>query len=129
MAINKTKSGTFRVDFRDQTGRRLRKTFDTLKAAREYDRISKGIISKNDFVAPSAVTLRHEAESWYDEKKDAGTYRYSTLQAWRLHLDKHILPSLGDLRIQQCTVEHIEKAAAIWAKTTSPTTANKMLTT
>lgn len=46
MAINKTAAGTFRVDFRDQKGRRLRKTFDTLKAAREYDRISKGDVSK-----------------------------------------------------------------------------------
>src|SRR4030095_3137122 len=98
MAINKTTAGTFRVDFRDQSGRRLRKTFDTLKAAREYNHISKGDISKGDFVAPSAVTVRQEAESWYDEKKDAGTYRFGSLQAWRTHLDSHINPALGNLR-------------------------------
>jgi hypothetical protein len=62
MAINKTKAGTFRVDFRDQTGRRLRKTFDTLKSARNYDKQSLGDISKGDFVAPSDTTVKDVAE-------------------------------------------------------------------
>src|SRR5262249_36028703 len=104
MAIVKTKTGTFRVDFRDQTGRRLRKTFNTLAKARNYNKESLGEISKGEFITPSTVTVRQEAEAWYEEKNIAGTYRFSTLQAWRAHLDKHILPSLGDLRIQQCTV-------------------------
>src|SRR5205809_654669 len=148
MAINKTTAGTFRVDFRNQTGRRLRKTFDTLKGAREYDRISKGDITKGDFIAPSDVTVKDVAEQWYTRKKDAGTYRYGTLHGWRIHIDRHIVPvnvasiktdvlkkpngahvALGTLKIQQCTVEHIENAAARWAQANSAKTANKILTT
>lgn len=129
MAIKKTVAGTFCVDFRDQKGKRLRKTFDTLKAAREYDRISKGDVSKGDFVAPSSVTVASVAEQWYARKKDAGTYRYGTLSGWRIHIDRHIIPAIGDLRIQQCSVEDVEKAAATWAETSSAKSANKILTT
>ncbi len=38
MAINKTAAGTFVVDFRDQNGKRIRKTFPTYKRASDYDR-------------------------------------------------------------------------------------------
>src|SRR5262245_6045175 len=129
MAIVKVKSGNFRVDFRDATGRRLRKTFDTLAEARSYNKESLGDISKGDFTAPSAVTIKDVCEQWYSRKKDAGTYRYGTLHGWRIHIDRHIIPALGELRIQQISVEAIEKAAAGWAQVASPKTANKVLTT
>jgi integrase len=129
MAINKTAAGTFRVDFRDQHGKRFRKTFDTLKDARAYDKQSLGDISKGDFVAPSDLTVKDMAETWYGRKKDAGTYRYGTLHNWRIHVDKHIVPTLGEFRIQVATVEQIETAAAGWAKAASTKEANKILTT
>lgn len=129
MAVKKTVAGTYRVDFRDQTGRRLRKTFDRLADAQAYNKQSLGDVSKGDFVAPSDVTVKDMAESWYTRKKDAGTYRYGTLHNWRIHINKHIAPALGAFRIQACTVEQIETAAAAWAKTASPKEANKILTT
>src|SRR5262245_60716374 len=127
MAINKTIAGTYRVDFRDQNGKRLRKTFDTLKEATAYNKQSHGDISKGDFVAPSEVTVKDVAETWYKRKKDAGSYRYGTLHNWRIHIDKHIVPHLGELRIQRASVEHIETAAAAWAKDASAKEANRVL--
>jgi hypothetical protein len=130
MAINKTVAGTFRVDFRDQTGRRLRKTFDTLREAREYDKISKGDVVKGDFIAPSKTTVRDAAEAWRNYKADENNgYRHATLQNWRTHIDKYINPTLGDFPIQQVTIEQIETAALEWAKMTSANTANVVLTT
>lgn len=129
MAINKTVAGTYCVDFRDQTGKRLRKTFDTLKDARTYDKQSQGEVSKRDFVAPSDITVKDVAEAWHKRKKDAGTYRYGTLHNWRIHIDKHILPHLGEFRIQAVTVEQIENAAAGWAHVASAKEANNILTT
>jgi integrase len=129
MAINKTAAGTYVVDFRDQTGKRIRKTFDRLEDARTYNKQSIGEISKGDFVAPSDVTVKDMAEAWYKRKKDAGTYRYGTLHNWRIHIDKHIVPALGDFRIQAVTVEQIENAAAGWAKAASSKEGNKILTT
>jgi integrase len=51
------------------------------------------------------------------------------LHNWRIHIDKHIVPALGTLRIQAATVEEIETAAAAWAKVASIKEANKILTT
>src|SRR3954463_14899514 len=127
MAINKTVAETYRVDFRDQSGRRLRKTFNRFEDARHYDKQSHGDISKGDFIAPSDITVKEIAEAWYKRKKDAATYRYGTLHNWRIHIDKHIAPALGDLRIQTATVEQIETAAAGWAKAASTKEANKIL--
>jgi integrase len=102
---------------------------DRLEDARAWNKQSLGDISKGDFVAPSAVTVRDEAEAWHKRKVDAGGYRPATLGNWRTHLDKYILPSLGDLKIQQVSIEQIENAVAEWKKTTSANTANKVLTT
>jgi integrase len=128
MAIVKVKSGNFRVDFRDAAGRRFRKTFNTLKAAREYNHISKGDISKGDFVAPSDSTVKDVAEAWYKHKADSDGYRHGTLQNWRVHLDKYILPSLGNFKIQQVTIDQIETAGGDWARMVSSNTANVVLT-
>ena len=127
MAVKKTVAGTYRVDFRDQHGKRIRKTFERLEDARSYNKQSLGDVSKGDFVAPSDVTVKDMADAWHKRKKDAGTYRYSTLHGWQIHIDKHIVPALGEIRIQTCTVEQIETAAAGWAKIASPKTANKIL--
>jgi hypothetical protein len=58
MAINKTAAGTYRVDFRDQHGRRLRKPFDRLEDARNFNKQSIGDISKGDFVAQPILPSR-----------------------------------------------------------------------
>jgi integrase len=129
MAVNKTKAGTYRVDFRDQHCKRIRKTFNRLEDAREYNKQSQGEVSKGDFVAPSDVTVNDVAESWYKRKENAGTYRYGTLHNWRIHIDRHVIPALGEVKIQQCTVEQIENAAAGWAKIASSKEGNKILTT
>lgn len=119
MAINKTVAGTFVVDFRDQHGKRLRKTFDTLSAARDFNKQSLGAVSKGEFVSPSNDTIKDIAERWHARKKDAGTYRFSTLGNWRAHIEKYIIPQLGDSKIQQVSVEAVESAAAEWARITS----------
>ena len=129
MAINKTVAGTYVVDFRDQNGKRLRKTFDRLEDARNYNKQSNGDISKGDFVAPSEVTVRDIANSWHKRKMESGGYRPATLQNWRTHIDKYIAPVLGDLPVQRCGIEQVERAATLWAQMTSPNTANKVLTT
>jgi integrase len=158
MAINKTKAGTYLCDLYDQTGRRIRKTFDTMKEAVAYDKQSHGDISRGDFIPPSEVTVKEAAEAWYQRKVDAGTYRFGSLHDWKIHIDRHIAPvmdirddmtksardyairlqglyaesgavPLGPIEIQQVTCKQIEDAAAVWAKISSPITSNKILTT
>jgi integrase len=129
MAIKKTVAGTFCVDYRDQDGRRFRKTFDRLDDARQFNKQTQGDISKGDFIAPSDVTVKDIADAWHKRKVDAAGYRPATLGNWRTHIDKYIVPSLGELRIQQVGIEQVENAAAEWGRMTSSNTANKVLTT
>ena len=65
MAVNETMAGTYVVDYRDQSGKRLRKTFDRLEDACSYNKQSLGDVSKGDFVAPSEITVKDMTESWY----------------------------------------------------------------
>ncbi|MCE3242663.1 MAG: hypothetical protein K0Q83_3170 [Deltaproteobacteria bacterium] len=58
MAINKTAAGTYRVDFRDQHGRRLRKRSTGLKTRAISISKSIGDISKGDFVAQPILPSR-----------------------------------------------------------------------
>jgi integrase len=129
MAINKTVAGTFVVDFRDQCGKRIRKTFPTHKRASDYDKEVTAQVSRGDFILPSKDTVKDIADRWHKRKTDAKTYAFSTLQNWRTHIDKYIVPSLGDDPIQQVGIEAVEAAAAEWAEMTSVNTANKTLTT
>jgi integrase len=129
MAIGKTKAGTFRLDYRDQHKKRIRETFDTFREARAREKIVNGDIEKGDFVAPSNVTVKDAAEAWHKRKADTRGYRPGTLQNWQTHIDKYIVPSLGDRRIQQVTIDEIEDASADWTKMTSANTANDVLTT
>jgi integrase len=148
MAINKTAAGTYRVDYRDRDGKRYRKTFETSKAAIDYEKDMVAQVSKGEFVPPSDATVKDIADKWHKRKEDAGTYRFATLRNWRTHIDKYIAPSelfidqwreaqqpdpiaptLGELKIQEAGIEVVETAAATWAKMTSVNTANKVLTT
>ena len=129
MAIKKTVAGTYCVDFRDQHGKRIRKTFDRLEDARAYNKQSHGDISRGDFVAPSDMTVKDIADAWHKRKVDAAGYRPATLGNWRTHIDKYIVPSLGDLLVQRCGIEQVENAVAEWKVKTSANTANKTLGT
>jgi hypothetical protein len=62
MAINKTAAGTFVVDFRDQNGKRIRKTFPTYKRASDYDKEVIAQVSRGDFILPSKDTVKDIAE-------------------------------------------------------------------
>jgi integrase len=129
MAIKKTSADHYQVDFRDQTGHRIRKTFDTWKAANEFDKQTKGAVSKGDFIAPSKDTVSECAEAWLKKKEAASGYRHGTLGNWHCHIEQYIKPTLGDLRIQQIEIEHIEQAAVTWKDKTSAYTANVVLRT
>ena len=129
MAIIKTRAGTFRIDYRDKSGKRYRETFDRKADARERYQQVRGDISKGDYLAPVDTTVKDVAEKWYSYKRDSNGYRHGSLQNWRTHLDSYINPVLGDSRIQQVSIDQIEAAALKWSEQTSPYTANMVLRT
>ena len=63
MAINKPAAGTFVVDFRDQNGKWIRKTFPTYKRASDYDKEAIAQVSRGDFILPlERYRQRHRRE-------------------------------------------------------------------
>ena len=108
MAIKKLKSGQWQGDYRDDKGVRLRKTFRLKGDAERFIRDQKKAIDDGTYISPrQSPTFREMAELWYGEKvlgigsKSKRVQRPATLWAWRIHLDKHLLPGLADKRLNQ----------------------------
>ena len=139
MAIEKTASGNFSVDYwgpvchcdkkPDKHRHRYLKTFPTHKAAVSYAKEMVDKVDKGTFIPPSSKTVGEVASEWYRKRVDAGTYRRSTLQAWRNHIQNFIVPSLGDTLVRSVDVETVERCAEEWATKVSAKSSNKVLTT
>jgi hypothetical protein len=114
MAIRKTVAGTFEVDFRDQHKKRIQKTFDLHRDAVAFQKESLAQVAKQEYVKPSDDTVKEIAEHWREKKVEAGTYKRSSLTAWKNHVDNFIVADLGTLKIGQVDVQGVEEAAAKW---------------
>jgi len=129
MAINKTKAGTFEVDFRDQYRKRHLKTFDTHKEAVAFRDEVRALVQKREYVPPANTTVKDAADTWYQKRAGENGYSRAALIYWKNHIDNYIVPSLGQYKITDVDVETIEKAASGWAETLAPQTVNKNLGT
>lgn len=111
MAIKKLNSGHWQIDFRDQEGTRTRASFDTKKAARLALGNIAGKVHSREYIPPKKIpTFRAEAEDWFAVDKVGR--RQGTLGFWRTHLDRHLFPAIGNLRLDQISVHIIEKLRA-----------------
>jgi integrase len=128
MAIRKTKAGTFEVDIYDQHGKKRLKTFPTWRDADKYEKETKALISKHEYVPPSSKTVGEIAHEWYQQKAERN-YRRATLVHWKNHLDNYIVDSLGGVRLRDLDVSTVEKHLSKWGKRTSAVSANKALGT
>ena len=72
-------------------------------------------------------TFADTAQDWLASKADR---RLSTLAQWQTHLDLHLVPALGHLRLDQIGVNDMERfrAERLAAGLGAPTV-NKLLTT
>jgi integrase len=128
VAIKKLKSGRWQIDFYDQEGTRTRKSFDTQKAAKlVYGNIA-GKVHSGEYVPPKNIpTFRAEAEDWL--KVGKVRRRQGTLGFWRSHLDRHLFPAIGNLRIDQIDVRMIETLRANLQPKLSPASAQAVVQT
>ena len=129
MAINKTKSGHFMVDFRDQSKRRLQQTFPTYREAKAFQKAVLNQVEKREYFRPTQKTVGELAEEWYQRKVASGTYRYSALRSWGNHVERYVKADLGNIRVDTVTVSTIEKVAAEWGNRVGAKSVNKVLTT
>lgn len=128
MACVKRRRNRWVVDFRDQDGNRRWETYRTRDEANTA--LSKLVpaLRQGTYRPPAELpTLKGVAAEWFASK--AG-HRVSSQAGWQVHLDKHILPALGPLRIDQIGVTDVDafrderRASGL-----APQTVNKLLTT
>jgi len=122
MAIFKRKgSKLWTCMVRTPGGKQIWKTFPTKAEAEAYEADAQSKKYRGDFVEPSGVTFGEYAERLF---KKSGM-KPSTLRAHRTNLEKHILPALGDIKIQalgkrmiKSFLENLRKEKGLAFKTT-----------
>ena len=126
--IRKSDQGRWRVDFRDQTGARHRATFDTRKEAENALSDFRRQINQGNFITAKEVPpFRQVAQEWFVAKRE---HRPSTQAQWQSHIDRHLIPHIGKLKLDQINVSVIERLRDTLRRAgLSPQTVNKVLTT
>src|SRR5690349_1632558 len=92
--------GVWVLDFVDQDGVRRTPSFGKGEAGRERAKAEAEKIERqlrrHCYVAPADLpTFRAESEEWFHGKL---THRPPSRAQWRMHLDRHLLPEIGDVR-------------------------------
>ena len=92
------------VDYVDQHGERHIKTFAKKRDADAHHAIVGVAVRSGTHTADSkSVTVARAAELWLESCEAAGLERTTTV-GYRQHIDLHIAPILGALRLSQLTV-------------------------
>jgi integrase len=91
------------VDFRDQKGKRTIKTFARKREAENYAITVKVQLRDGTYVADSDSTTVAEAGAMWINAGDNDGLERSTRDQRRQHVDLHIVPYLGHVRLSQLT--------------------------
>ena len=93
-------------------GTKLRKTFDSLKEAKDWRAAQIVGIGEGTVRGPSKLTVR---EAWREagsvtrrgcSQKGAGDYKPSTLRGYKADMERYVLPFLGAYKMSALTVAH-----------------------
>ncbi len=96
------------ADYADQHGKRHIETFERKKDADAYHATVRVDVRRGVHVAPStSATVTEAAESWIRGVEADGRER-TTVRQYRQHVDLHIVPRLGRLKLAQLTPKRVE---------------------
>jgi len=97
------------VDYVDQAGARHIKTFDRKKEADHFAATAHIEVRQGTHTADSqSVTIAEAGELWITTCEQSGLER-STLDQYRAHLDYHIIPYLGRMKLSQVSAATVRK--------------------
>lgn len=109
MACIKRRRGRWVVDFRDQEGRRRWESYRTKDEATNALGKRLGELRTGTYRPPAETpTFRTVAEAWLEGRRAMGL-RMSTIAGWETHLEVHLLPTFGDVKLDQIDVLAIER--------------------
>jgi integrase len=97
------------VAYTDQAGKRHIKSFDRRRDADAYHAVAGVEVRAGQHVADSqSVTIAEATRLWLASCDAAGLER-STVTAYRQHVDLHIVPLVGALKLSQLTVPMVRR--------------------
>jgi hypothetical protein len=102
---------SYRAEVYDpSTGRKIRKTFHTLAAARGWRADASARVRRGDLRAPSGQTIREASEQWLSDarakivtNRSGDGYTPSILHSYALSLRKHVYPAMGPDAVEDLT--------------------------
>lgn len=100
---------TWQAWYTDQNGKRRNKTFAKQKDARVW--LDRTVIEVTDGVhTPSSdsITVAEAGELWITQGKTDGL-EASTLRQYRQHLDLHIAPFIGRIKLAELNPAHVQR--------------------
>jgi integrase len=96
------------VDYFDQDGDRILRTFDRKKEADDFHATVRVDIGKGEHIAPSkSETIAEAAERWVKRVEAEGRER-STVRQYRQHVSLHINPRIGPIKLAHLTTAKVE---------------------
>ena len=116
------------VAYADQAGERHIRTFERKREADEYHASVRVDVRRGVHTAPAnSITVAEAGEKWISRVSADGRERATVLQ-YRQHVDLHIAPRIGRIRLGQLTPTHIESFRDDLLKYLSRPLARKVLT-
>ena len=108
---------TYQANVWDNRSRtRVRKSFATLSAARQWRRDALTALERGAMVAVSPVTLTETAEAWLEGVKSGAirsrkgtTYKPSAVRGYERALRLRVLPELGHLRLGEVSRRDVQR--------------------
>jgi integrase len=96
-------------DYVDQTGKRRLKTFERKKDADAFSKTAHFEIAEGSHTPDSvSVTVGQAAALWLESSLAHGLER-ATTAAYRQHIDRHIVPYLGGIKLSQLTAPMVRE--------------------
>jgi len=116
------------LDYKDLTGKRRSKQFRTKGEAVAFETKVRADIASGVHVADSqAVSVREAGDLWLQRARMEGL-EASTVRQYRQHLEHHILPELGSLKLSKLTKPTVEQFRDKLLQTRSRALTRKVLT-
>lgn len=116
------------VRLRDPSGRTYSRTFESKKAAQNFEASERADRARGSWVdpTPGREPFSKAADRWLE----AGIHkRPSSLDRDRSILSRHLLPALGNRPLESITPWELQKLVNTWARTQSPASVSRQYAT
>jgi integrase len=126
--INKDGSKSYRVNWRDHSGKRYTKTFKKARLANAFRADMESKLNRHEFIPIKAIPFAKLCEEWLKIKEP--NLRSATINMYRYHVNLRLLPEFGAYLVTGIAPMDVEKFAAKLAKSDlAPETQRKSLMT